>query len=283
MSTPKEITLELPDLRLAAKVWGPEHGMPVLAVHGWLDNAASYDRLAPLLPELRIVAPDLPGHGRSAWRPPGNAYHFVDWLPDIFGVADALGWESFAYFGHSMGAGIGALAAGTLPERITRLVLIEGFGPFVSPPQDVPRRTADYLTARRRVRRRDPLPHPSREAAVVTLSKVVPNLSPESAALLVERGTREVPGGVTWSTDPRLRQVSPMRYTEEQVRAFLSRISAPTLLLWATDGWPFAPEVMTGRIACIPDLQVERLEGGHHLHVENTTEVAPLIRRFMGL
>ncbi|HQC73883.1 MAG TPA: alpha/beta hydrolase, partial [Candidatus Competibacteraceae bacterium] len=66
------LELSTPYLRLAARAWGPADGLPVLAVHGWLDNAASFDALAPLLPELRLVALDLPGHGHSAHRPPGT-------------------------------------------------------------------------------------------------------------------------------------------------------------------------------------------------------------------
>lgn len=280
---PQEINVAICGLRIAAKVWGPENGEPVLAVHGWLDNAASYDKLAPLLPELRIVALDLPGHGRSEWRGPGSAYHFVDWLPDLFEVADLLGWERFAVIGHSMGAGVASMAAGTFPDRFSRLVLIEGLAPFIYASEDVPARVAEYIKARGRVHKRDPLPHADPEAACATLAKVVPNLSRESAALLMSRGLREVPGGVTWSTDPRLRRVSPQRFTEEQVRAFLRRITAPTLILWATDGWPFAPAIMQERIDCLADVNVQRLQGGHHLHLENAGRVAALVRRFFGI
>ena len=83
----REIFLELPHLRLAAREWGPEGGARVIALHGWLDNAASFDRLAPLLPELHLVALDLAGHGRSQHRLPGVYHHFVDWVPEIAAAA----------------------------------------------------------------------------------------------------------------------------------------------------------------------------------------------------
>ena len=67
----EEIRLSLPHIELAAHVFGPEDGIPVIALHGWLDNANSFARLAPKLHGLRIVALDLAGHGHSAHRPPG--------------------------------------------------------------------------------------------------------------------------------------------------------------------------------------------------------------------
>src|SRR5690606_2312769 len=110
---------------LAGLAFGPRDGRPVLALHGWLDNAATFVPLAPLLPELRIYALDLPGHGRSSHRPPGARYHYVDWVGDVIEAADALGLDRFALLGHSMGAGISILTAGTFPERVERLALIE--------------------------------------------------------------------------------------------------------------------------------------------------------------
>ena len=82
MMKPREIKLQLPNLKLTAKQWGPESGKPLLALHGWLDNAASFDGLAPLLPELNIVALDLPGHGLSEHKPAGSVYHFIDAVSD---------------------------------------------------------------------------------------------------------------------------------------------------------------------------------------------------------
>jgi pimeloyl-ACP methyl ester carboxylesterase len=122
--TVRDLTLELPHLRLAAREWGPAEGMPALALHGWLDNAASFDRLAPLLPEHHLVALDLAGHGRSQHRHPSVVHHFIDWAPEVVAVADQLGWESFELIGHSMGAGISTLVAGTFPDRVRRLVLL---------------------------------------------------------------------------------------------------------------------------------------------------------------
>lgn len=281
MTAAEEITLEVEGLRIAGKAWGPAGGEPWLAVHGWLDNAGSFDLLAPLLAQggRRVVAIDLPGHGRSHWRPPSAAYHFMDWIPAVFGVAQALGWDTFGYIGHSLGAGVGAMAAGALPERIRRLVLIEGLGPLVSAEEDAPLNMAAHLQQRlAQPKQSKPLlPYPSRLEAAKRLAGAVPGLTTAAARLLVERGTREVEGGVSWVTDPRLRHTSPHRFTEGQVLAYLRRILAPVLLVVGESGWTFPEEIMAQRRAAIADCTLERLPGGHHVHLDEAPRLAALI------
>ena len=126
----REIDIRLPHLRFAARCWGPENGIPFIGMHGWLDNAATYDHIAPLLPELKLVSLDFHGHGFSDHLPPGIAYHFADSVDLMFRVADQLGWEKFNLIGHSMGAAVAALMGGVIPERIQNMILIEGLGPF---------------------------------------------------------------------------------------------------------------------------------------------------------
>src|SRR3954469_23206577 len=129
--SPRDIDIALPHLRLAARAWGDPALPKLLALHGWLDNAASFDRLAPLLcGDFHIVALDLPGHGRSAWRAPGAWYHYVDYLGDVLAAADALGWDRFGLLGHSLGGAIASMLAGVEGDRVERLLLIEALGPM---------------------------------------------------------------------------------------------------------------------------------------------------------
>src|SRR5512135_2942994 len=133
---PRDIELSLPGQRLAAQAWGEESQPKLLALHGWLDNAASFAALAPLLcGHFHIVAIDFPGHGRSDWRPPGAWYHYVDYLSDALAAADTLRWGRFGLLGHSLGAAVASMLAGACPERIERLLLIEGLGPLTQAPE----------------------------------------------------------------------------------------------------------------------------------------------------
>ncbi len=284
MTAPEALTLDVPGGRLAALAWGPPDAPPVLALHGWLDNAASFARLAPLLPSHRLVALELPGHGHSAHRPAGVAYHFIDWVGDVVGAADALGWERFALLGHSMGAGVASLVAGTAPARVSHLALLEGLGPLACPPDEAPARLAESLARRGARERKRPRPHADVVAAAARLRQATPSLSEEGARLLAERGTRPVEGdegGVIWRSDPRLRGLSPMRMTEEHVQAFLRRIPCPVLVIRAREGYPFDPRTLGARYGCLRQATLEELPGGHHVHLDDPAPVAALLEPFL--
>ncbi len=275
----EELELQTPYLRLAARVWGPPDGVPVLALHGWLDNAASFDALAPLLPDVRLVALDLIGHGRSDHRPLGVHYHFVDFIPDVVAAADALGWDRFALLGHSLGGGIASFVAATLPERISRVAMIEGLGPPTSNPDDGPvnlRKTIKQMDA---LPRKRPPAYANLEAAIQARCEAS-GLSWVAAAILVERGVRPVDGGFGWRTDPRLRFVSPLYLSEPQILAYMERIVAPALLICGADGYLVKRAYMRERYARIADLTVKILPGGHHPHLEDPEPCAHLLTPF---
>lgn len=277
---PEELALQTPYLRLAARAWGPPDGIPVLALHGWLDNAASFDALAPLLPDARLVALDLTGHGHSEHRPPGVHYHFVDFIPDVIAAADALGWRRFALLGHSLGGGIASFVAALLPKRVARVAMIEGLGPPTSNPDDGPanlRKTIDQMDAL--PRKRPPL-YPSLEAAIQTRCEAG-GLSWTAASILVERGIQPLgDAGYGWRTDPRLRFVSPLYLTEPQILAYMERIEIPALLICGAEGYLVKRAYMRERYARIADLSVRVLAGGHHPHLEDPEPCARLLGPF---
>ena len=119
---PMAMSWQVNGLQLAGLSWGDPGAKPLLALHGWLDNAASFSVLAPLLKHHHVVAVDLTGHGLSAHRSADAGYQIWEDLPELLGVLDALGWQEFSLMGHSRGAIIAGLLASTLPERVQRLV-----------------------------------------------------------------------------------------------------------------------------------------------------------------
>lgn len=282
---PEELVLATPELRLAARAWGPPDGLPVLATHGWLDNAASFDRLAPLLlaahPGLRIVALDWPGHGRSQHLPLGASYHFVELVETTLLVADTLGWPRFRLLAHSLGAAVGPLLLGAAPERVERAVFLEGLGPIAVPAEQAPDQLVAALRDRARLRTGDARVYPSLEAAIDRMLEGEPKRVRETARLLAERGTERVPGGVRFSHDRRLRAKSALRLTEEQVLAFLRRIRCPVLVVRAADGWPTDPEQTQARYEAIPDRRLLRVAGGHHVHLAHPERLADGVGRFL--
>jgi pimeloyl-ACP methyl ester carboxylesterase len=276
---PEELSLQVAGLRVAARAWGPPEGARWLALHGWLDNSMSFDRLAPLLPGQRIIALDLPGHGLSDWRHADADYSLSSWVPAVFETADALGWQRFSLLGHSMGAAISVLAAGTVPDRIERLIAIEAAGPFSAPEGSAAELLA--IAVADRYKRRALAVHDSPLAAAQRLSSAVPGLSQGAASLLVERGLREVPGGFSWRADPRLRHHPAMLYTEEQVHTFLRRIRSSTLFVFAEQGWGFPPGSVEARVQSVPDARLAKLPGRHHLHLDEAPAVASVVNGFI--
>ncbi|GAB4348539.1 MAG: alpha/beta fold hydrolase [Gammaproteobacteria bacterium] len=277
----REIEIQTRFLRFGARLWGPPEGEPVLSLHGWLDNAASFDFLAPLLPGKRIVAVDMAGHGRSQHRPDGVHYHFIDFVPDILAVADSLGWNRFSMVSHSLGAGVSAVLAGTVPERVERLVLIEGLGPWSGTAESTPGRLAEASHQLLHKKRRRAPGYPSLEQAAEARRKVG-DLSREAALTLAGRGTKKLNDQWIWRSDPRLTYRSPIYLTEEQVCAFLSRIEAPTLLIRGETGLDAPQQRWEARARVVPDIECLTLPGGHHLHMESPQPVAEAINRFFG-
>lgn len=283
--SPQETTIDIPGHRLAAKVWGPAEGVRVLALHGWLDNAATYDGLAPLLPGLRIVALDHPGHGLSTHAAAGGLYPFVDFVAATHAVLDALSWETCVLMGHSLGASVCAMLAGTIPDRVQRLVMLEGLGPLTCKDEDAPERLAKALSeeARKRDKERPPSVYESVEAVSKILALAPPKLQPHSILTLLGRGLEPVEGGVRWRTDKRLRSTSRVRFTEAQVLAFLRRITCPSLLVRATDGLRYEGEQGGARAAAMSDLRIVEVPGCHHVHLDSPAEVAPHVAAFLSV
>jgi len=279
------IEFEVFGRRLAAKAWGNAEGTPTLALHGWLDNANTFDRLAPRLPELNLVALDFAGHGLSDHRPPGVHYHSFTDIQDVMAVADVLGWERFSLLGHSMGASIASELAAMFPERIERAVLIDGF--IATGGVSVEERIGQNREAIQRMltaHDKAPKVYPDIETMARRVTQATDQTF-EAAIVLVERGHKPVNGGVTWRTDPRIRFPTPLRHTRKTIDVLLQSSIAPALLLVAEQGDKWYQGEIADAEAHHPNLTVERLPGPHHIHLEPAYvgEVAGRVRRFFGL
>ncbi|ALM51772.1 alpha/beta fold hydrolase [Halomonas huangheensis] len=256
--------------RLAALEWGRAEAPAWLALHGWLDNAASFLRLAPKLVEsldIRILAIDFAGHGLSAPLPGQYDYALWDYCHDVLDIIDELDIERIPLLAHSMGAGVASLLAAAVPERIERLVLIDGLGALTTPAEDMARELGRSLRAHRRQRSSGPR-YATVEAAVA--ARVAGGATPVTTAEvseIVARNLHELAdGGVRLRTDSRLKRPSPVRLTPEQVVAMLGAIECPVLLIEGRDGILGEREAAVRNRAAIRNLERQVLEGGHHLH-----------------
>ena len=256
-------------------------GTRVIALHGWLDNAASFVPLAPHLPGVQLVAPDLPGHGASAHLAPGAEYTSGVAVNAVLDIADALGWETFSLLGHSMGAGIASLVAASVPERVRRLVVIEALGGLGETVERTADRWREAIAAARALPGKK-LRVFSDLAAPVRARMQANQLSEPAARLLVERGVREVDGGYVWSSDPRLTLPTPQRLSEPQLARLVAGITCPTTVVYADPPQAYFPEPLrTQRTGLLPDGRLHVIAGTHHLHMEDPAAVAAVIGDFL--
>jgi pimeloyl-ACP methyl ester carboxylesterase len=264
----RERAFQLPWLELAAVEWGEPGGIPVIALHGWLDNAGTFDLLAPLLEGCHVIALDSAGHGHSRNRSPDAGYNIWQDVRDVVGVADALDWPQFKLLGHSRGAAIATLVAGAFPERVSGLGLIEGGVPIPGKAAESPQALARAIREQAALHHREGRVFETRERAILERSRGFTEVTVEAAEVLARRSLREVDGGYRWHFDQRLKAQSEIRLTPDQISAFVGRITAAATVFFASVS-PFTtrPE-FRALITQIPQLAIVELEGGHHFHLE---------------
>ncbi|MFI4970107.1 MAG: alpha/beta fold hydrolase [Lysobacterales bacterium] len=282
MRDAEEVRIELAQATLAAKRWGDPALPPLLALHGWLDNAGSFDALAPRLADTwQVLALDLRGHGRSTHIAPGAWYHYVDYFDELRAVLDHFGWARADLLGHSLGGTLASLFAALYPQRVGELLLIEALGPLTTTFDDALPQLRRALDQHAAFATRRPLRVFAGLADAIAARRAANDLSEAAARALVSRGVDTVDGGFVWSSDPRLTLASPQRYTEEQVLAMLRGIRARTLLVLADPATSYLPSAMMDmRAAQVSGIRVARLPGHHHLHLEQADAVAEAIRVF---
>lgn len=269
-------------LDISAQQWGEVGQKPVLALHGWLDNSASFSALAPLLTGVDFIALDMAGHGQSSHRPGTAPYNIWEDVAEVLSVADSLGWQQFSIVGHSRGAIVAALLGGAFPERIESMALIEGIFPMPVDSVDAPRQLAESIVKSRELARKPLRVFTTVDEAVSARSRGLFPLSAEAARVLTERGISSVPGGYTWSTDQRLLAPSSFHLTKGQIHAFIAGIKARTRVILAREGMPRLYSGFEAALAQYPQLDVQSLDGGHHLHLEQQAPaVAALINEFL--
>ena len=259
-------------LRLHYVDWGNASRPTLVLVHGNRDHARSWDQVARALRhEWHVVAPDLRGHGDSAWVE-GGPYAIADNVLDLANLIDALGPEPVTLVGHSLGGSVTVMYAGVYPERVRKLVSIEGLGP---PPAMIERmrarppheRVRDWVRQMRDLAARQPRRYPSLEAAAKRMREENPFLSEELALHLTMHGVnRNEDGSYSWKFDNYTRTFAPYRFDVEDMRALWKRISCPVLLIRGADSWAGDP-ALDGRMAVFQAARSVAIpKAGHWVH-----------------
>jgi pimeloyl-ACP methyl ester carboxylesterase len=216
--------------------WDGPGELTFVLVHGFTDLGYGWTAVAERLAEhAHVIAPDLRGHGDSDWIGPGGYYHFMDYVADLDDLIAQCARTRVVLAGHSMGGGVSTYYAGTRPERLAGLAVLEGLGPPDMAGMDGPVRTAMWLdawkTARDKAKRMASL-----EEAARRLRKHDERLDEAAALVLAKVGTREAPGGgLTWKHDPLHLTFGPYAYRLEVAVKYWQRVTCPVLFVDGAD------------------------------------------------
>lgn len=249
--------------------------VPILILHGFLEQGAAWHDVARRL-SRRVVAPDQRGHGRSGHVGSGGFYHFWDYVGDVDALVAHLGGQ-VDLVAHSMGGTVACYFAGTRPEAVRRLVLIEGLGPpdMTETTLDRARRFLDDL--RRGSSHR---PMASLDAAVERIHAYNPELPRETAERMARRVTRPRDDGtLTWTWDPLHRGRAPVPFQITLFKRFLANLTMPvTLVRGGKSSFVVGDE--PERIATIPGEVTQHVieSAGHLLHHDAPVELAGILR-----
>ncbi len=274
-------------LKLHYVEWGDQDAPPLVLIHGGRDHCRNWDWVATdLAKDYHIVAPDLRGHGDSQWLI-GGGYRMTDYVYDIAQLFFHLRLERAPIIGHSLGGAITLMFSGAYPEKVERLIAIEGLG--LSPERLKERnktptheKVRKWVEAKRGVSGRAPRRYPSIEEAAARMHEANKHLSAEQAWHLTVHGVNQnEDGSYSWKFDNYVRVNTPFGVTPDETRDLWRNIACPVLLIRGTESWASDP-IKDGRASFFKDVRVENFEkAGHWVHHDRLDDFLKLSREFL--
>jgi pimeloyl-ACP methyl ester carboxylesterase len=277
-------------LRSHIRHWGRDGAPKIFMVHGWMDVAASFQFVVDCLEgDWHVIAPDWRGFGLSE-RTHADTYWYPDYLADLDAILDHYSaGRAVNLLGHSMGGNVVGMYAGVRPERVRRLINLEGFGMPATRPEQAPGRYAKWLDELRETA--SLRAYPSRAAVAARLQKTNPRLSDQRAAFLAQHWSALNEAG-EWEIlgDPAHKKRSPLLYQVEEVLACWRAITAPVLWVEAEDTnmWQWlgpkdqARAEIDRRRANLATVSTRLMpNAGHMLHHDQPELLARMIEEFL--
>jgi len=283
MAEPADRFYESQGLRLHYVDWGNEAAPPLILIHGGLDHCRNWDAIAlGLQPHFHVVAPDLRGHGDSEWAK-GSSYSLTDHVYDLNRLTRSLSLQDAAIIGHSLGGMISLAFAGTYPDRVSRLAVLDGAFLSSARPAPIHEQMTRWIDQLDRTSEREPSAFRTIEEAAQRLSTRNKRLTPAQALHLARHGVRQdADGRYRWKFDHYQRARAPYRLSSDDHTALWSRIACPTLLMWGDESFLSDPEA-AGLLAHFGQAEMVKIAGaGHWLHHDKLDEVLAALRRFLG-
>ena len=285
MAVPESRFFQSQGLRLHYWDWGNADAPLMLLVHGGRDHGRSFDLIAKSLqPHFHVLAPDLRGHGDSDWTK-GGSYALTEYVYDLSRLVRGTAADKVTMVGHSMGGMVCLIYAGTFPEQVSALVVLDGVTVLPNA-KSAPahERIAKYVGQLDKLDDRAPRRYRTIDEAAVQMRATNPRLPCGLAQHLAAFAVRRNDDGTySWKFDPYQRSMAPHRLSPDDHVSLWSRIACPMLLLHAEESFLASPEA-AGLANYFQQARIETITGvGHWLHHEKPDEVLGAIRAFLGV
>jgi pimeloyl-ACP methyl ester carboxylesterase len=259
-------------LRLHYVDWGNPDAPPLILLHGGRDHCRNWDWVAAALRrDYHVIAPDLRGHGDSAWSASGH-YTMANYIYDLAQLIHQQDLAPVSIVAHSLGGNIALRYAGLYPENVRRLVAIEGLGPGPRSHAEADRkpiaeRMRAWIDAQRAYAGRQPHRYATVEEAYARMQEANRHLSPEQARHLTQHGVNQnEDGSYSWKFDQYVRLWPAYDMTRDAIAELWARIACPTLLVYGTESWARSP-AEDGRLAYFRNARVLGVpNAGHWVH-----------------
>ena len=243
-------------------------GPAIIALHGWLDTADSFDAFGE---NLNLYSFDLAGHGQSDHRPPGSNYHIWEYALDMAFAIESLCLNEVHFLGHSLGAAISVMYAALFPDKVKSLFLIEGFAPHLVQEDHTASHMREAFKQRLAPPRFNTEVADLEQAAKRRFENAVSPVTRETARRLVRRQIIATDKGFKWSFDQRLRMGSLVRLSFEQFSSFITEVVCPVHIVMGDKGL-FSKKAIAIAESRFKNLTLKQLTGGHHLHMEDAEQ-----------
>lgn len=291
----QEVRIPVPFGELAGKWWGPRNVRPIVCLHGWQDNAGTFDTLIPLLPpHMSFLALDLPGHGYSSRIPDGMTYQPMNVFYLLNFVINEYGWKKISLMSHSMGSVLQYPYAAIFPTKVDFLISFDALKPqifrdevLISMLSDL---TPELLKADLRNQEKSEPPSYSYEETIDRLFEgAVNSITRESCPFLLQRNLRKsakFPDKYYFARDSRLKYGTGFLWSQDVNKRLAQNLTMPFLFIKATESpyWEkkrYYDEVIEILERNNPRFELRYVEGTHHVHLSHPERVAPVVTDFL--
>lgn len=290
-----EIEIPVPWGHVAGRWWGPRDKQPIIAIHGWQDNAGTWDNLIPQLPvTTSVLCIDLPGHGLSSHYPKGMLYYiFWDGIVLLRRIIKHFKWSKVTLMGHSLGGALSFMYAASYPDEVDRIICIDIASPAVREPQNMVSKTGwgidkcleyENLTE-------DKIPSYDYDEMIdIVCDAYRGSVSKENCKVLMKRGMAPTPAhmkkqGYYFKRDPRLKVSGLAMMSIETALEYASQVKCKVLNIRAIPGqmWERLDYYLKviEKMRQSADVQFEEVEGTHHVQLEAPENIVHLIEEFL--